>query len=118
MINYDLKKIRAIVFDNDGVLSRSIMNMDDDGLPRRTVNVKDGYALQFAVKCGLHIAIITGAHLPVLCKRYAPLGITDVYLGAAVKTNEFDHFMARYGLQPEEVLYMGDDIPDYEVMQR
>lgn len=60
MINYDLRRIRAIVFDVDGVLSASTVGMDAEGMPLRTVNIKDGYAIQLAVKRGLHIAIITG----------------------------------------------------------
>ena len=60
-INYDLTKLRGIAFDVDGVLSPSTITMDADGTPLRGVNIKDGYALQLAVKCGLKIAIITGA---------------------------------------------------------
>ena len=103
MINYDLKKIKALVFDVDGVLSAETIYLHPNGEPMRTVNIKDGYALQLAVKCGLHVAIITG--------------IKDVYLAAAVKTREYAHLKEKYGLQDEEILYMGDDIPDYEVMR-
>ena len=60
MINYDLQKIRAIVFDLDGVLSKSTISLGIDGTPLRTVNIKDGYAIQLAVKIGLNIAIISG----------------------------------------------------------
>ena len=61
MINYDLKKIKALVFDVDGVLSRETIPVAANGEPMRTVNIKDGYALQLAVKAGFHVAIITGA---------------------------------------------------------
>ena len=77
----------------------------------RTVNIKDGYALQLAVKCGLHVAIITGGNTEAVRKRYEGLGIKDVYLAAAVKTREYAHLKEKYGLQDEEILYMGDDIP-------
>ena len=63
MINYDLKKIKAIIFDIDGVLSAETITLAPDGLPMRTVNIKDGYAIQLAVKMGFHIAIMTGANV-------------------------------------------------------
>lgn len=117
MIDYDLTKIKALIFDVDGVLSAETITLHPNGEPMRTVNIKDGYALQLAVKCGLHVAIITGGRTEAVRKRYEGLGIKDVYLGAAVKTREFDHFMDKYQLNPEAVLYMGDDIPDYEVLR-
>lgn len=116
MINYDLKKIKAIFFDVDGVLSSETIPMDSSGEPMRTLNIKDGYAIQFAVKCGLHIAIITGGKTEAIRKRYQGLGVKDIYLGASVKTREYNELMNKYNLRPEEVLYMGDDIPDYEVL--
>ena len=117
MIDYDLTKIKALIFDVDGVLSAETIVLHPNGEPMRTVNIKDGYALQLAVKCGLHVGIITGGRTESVRKRYEGLGITDIYMGAAVKTREFDHFMEKYELNPEEVLYMGDDIPDYEVLR-
>lgn len=117
MINYDLKKIRAIVFDIDGVLSAETIPMSEAGVPCRTVNIKDGYALQLAVKMGLHIAIITGAKVEAVRVRYEGLGLKDIYIGAAIKMQTYEDFLQKYGLKDEEVLYMGDDIPDYEVMQ-
>jgi len=83
----------------------------------RTVNIKDGYAIQLAVKLGLHIAIITGGKTEAVRKRYEGLGVKDIFIGAAVKTKEYELFKSRYGLQDDEILYMGDDIPDYEIMQ-
>ncbi|MBQ7571683.1 MAG: HAD hydrolase family protein [Bacteroidaceae bacterium] len=118
MINYDLTKIRAIVFDIDGVLSAETIPMDTTGIPCRTVNIKDGYALQLAVKMGLHIAIITGAKVDAIRVRYEGLGIRDIFIGAAVKMQTYEALTAKYGLRDEEVIFMGDDIPDYEVMQR
>ena len=117
MINYNLDKIKALVFDVDGVLSANVMVMADDGNPIRTVNVKDGYALQLAVKCGIRVAIITGARVDSIAKRFEYLGITDVYLRSSQKINDLNNFMEKYGLKPEEILYMGDDIPDYQVMK-
>ncbi|MBQ8593854.1 MAG: HAD-IIIA family hydrolase [Bacteroidaceae bacterium] len=117
MINYDLTKIRALVFDVDGVLSASTIPMNTEGTPVRTINIKDGYALQLAVKMGLIVAIITGGRCESVRRRYEGLGIKDVYLCASLKTREYAHLAEKYDLAPEEVLYMGDDIPDYEVMQ-
>lgn len=117
MINYDLTKIKALVFDVDGVLSSETILLHPNGEPMRSVNIKDGYALQFAVKSGLNVAIITGGKTEAVRKRYEGLGIKDVYLGAAVKIKEYESFKKKYGLADDEILYMGDDIPDYEVMR-
>ncbi|MEG2573047.1 MAG: HAD-IIIA family hydrolase [Bacteroides sp.] len=116
-INYDLTKIKALVFDVDGVLSGETISLHPSGEPMRTVNIKDGYALQLAVKQGIKIAIITGGNTEAIRLRYAGLGITDIYMSAAVKMNELKLFMQKYELKQEEIMYMGDDIPDYEVMQ-
>ena len=117
MINYDLKKIKALVFDVDGVLSRETIPVALTGEPMRTANIKDGYAIQLAAKCGLHVAIITGARNEVVKVRYKGLGVNDIYIGASVKKECLEELMLMYELAPEEILYMGDDIPDYEVMQ-
>lgn len=118
MINYDLTKIKAIVFDVDGVLSTSTIPMDNDGQPVRSLNIKDGYAVQFAVKKGLHIAIITGGKTEQIRRRYESLGVKYVYIGSSVKMKDFDDLLSKTGITEDEVLYMGDDIPDYEIMQR
>ena len=118
MINYDLTKIRALFFDVDGVLSAETITQHPDGEPMRTVNIKDGYALQHAVKQGILIAIISGARVESVRKRYEGLGVKDIHLGAAVKIQKYEELKQRYGLQDEEILFMGDDIPDYEVMQQ
>lgn len=116
-INYDLKKIKAIAFDVDGVLSADIIPLHTSGEPMRTVNIKDGYAIQLAVKKGLHIAIITGGRTEAVRKRFAGLGVQDLYLGSAVKIHDYRDFRDKHGLQDDEILYMGDDIPDMEVMR-
>ena len=118
MINYDLTKIRTIVFDIDGVLSCETIPLGTDGVPCRTVNIKDGYAIQLAQKMGLRIAIITGCRITSVALRYHGLGVDDVYLGAAVKIQTYEEYVAKYGYEDEEVMYMGDDVPDYEIMQR
>ena len=119
MINYDLTKIKGLAFDVDGVLSDSIVNLlGDDGQPCRTANIKDGYALQLAVKCGLRLAIITGGRTQSVQRRYEGLGLQDIFMGVSVKITCFEQWLASNGLQAEEVIYMGDDIPDYEVLRR
>jgi 3-deoxy-D-manno-octulosonate 8-phosphate phosphatase (KDO 8-P phosphatase) len=118
MINYNLQKIKALAFDVDGVLSMLNVIMQPDGMPQRTINIRDGYALQLAVKSGLHVAIITGARVEAVRKRYQILGIQDVFISCSRKIDTYQLFLDKYGLLDEEVMYMGDDIPDYEVLQR
>ena len=117
MINYDLKKIKALVFDVDGVLSSETIQTNDTGELLRSVNTKDGYALRLAVTEGLHVAIITGAREEAVRRRYERLHIPDIFLGSSVKTEKLKMLLAKYNLTADEVLYMGDDIPDYEVMK-
>ena len=118
MVNYDLKKIKAIIFDVDGVLSAETITLHPNGEPMRTVNIKDGYAIQLAMKLGLRIVILTGGTTESVRMRYERLGVEDIYMGCAVKLKTYDEFLARYDLHDEEVMYMGDDVPDYEIMQR
>ncbi len=117
MIEYDLTKIRAFAFDVDGVLSPSTIPLGEDGYPRRMVNIKDGYALQLAVKKGYKICIITGGTGDAIQKRYEGLGIRDIFMGSSKKLPVLKEWMAKEGLKPEEVAYMGDDIPDLPCMR-
>lgn len=117
MIPYDLKKIKAVVFDVDGVLSRQTITLSHDGEPLRTVNIKDGYAIQLAQKLGLRIVILTGGKAEAVRLRYAGLGVEDIFMGCAVKVTTYHELLEKYQLKNEEVIYMGDDIPDYEVMR-
>ena len=117
-INYDLKKIKAFVFDVDGVLSGDILSLSADGDPMRTVNIKDGYAMQLAVKKGYILAIITGGYTEAVRIRFSRLGIEHIYMRSAVKMKDFEDLLAKTGLALDEIMYAGDDIPDYEIMQR
>ena len=117
-INYDLRKIKAFVFDVDGVLSCDVIPLHPNGDPMRTVNIKDGYALQLAVKKGYEVAIITGGDTEAVQIRFSRLGIQHIYMRSAVKVHDFKDFMEKTGLSPEQIMYAGDDIPDYEVMTR
>ena len=118
MINYDLQKIRAVIFDVDGVLSAETITLAANGEPLRTVNIKDGYAIQLAVKMGLRIVILTGGTTEAVRLRYERLGVTDIYMGCAVKIETYEMFKQQYGLSDEEIVYMGDDVPDLEIMRR
>ena len=118
MINYDLKKIKAIIFDIDGVLSSETITLSSEGEPLRTVNIKDGYAIQLAMKLGLRIAIMTGAKVTSIRKRYEGLGVEDIYIGCSVKIETYEAFLQKYGLTDKEIMYMGDDSPDLEIMRR
>ena len=118
MINYDLTKIKAIIFDVDGVLSAETITLHPNGEPMRTVNIKDGYAIQLAMKQGLRIAILTGGKTESVRKRYENLGVEDIFMACAVKLKVYEEFLANYGYTDEDIMYMGDDIPDYEIMQR
>lgn len=116
-INYDLKKIKALIFDVDGVLSTEMIPLHPSGEPMRTVNTKDGYAMQLAVKKGFQLAIITGGNTEAVRIRYEGLGVQDIYLGAKLKIENYNQFKSKYNLADEEILYVGDDIPDVEVLQ-
>src|ERR1041384_4754335 len=109
-----LTRVKAFIFDVDGVLTNGSVTLMPDGEQVRVMNIKDGYALQLAVKKGYRIAIISGGRSEMVRKRLNGLGIMDVYLGAHTKIDQYQEFIATYDLQPEEILYMGDDLPDYE----
>lgn len=115
-IDYDLTKIKAFVFDVDGVLSPSTVPMGADGMPVRMVNIKDGYALQLAVKHGYRIAIITGGYSEAIALRYKALGIENVFMGSSMKLPVLRKWLSDNNLDVSEVAYAGDDIPDHECM--
>ena len=117
MRDYDLRLIKAVVLDVDGVLSCQTISMDAQGEPQRSINIQDGYAIQLARKMGLRIAIITGGRTPAIRLRYEYLGVEDIYLGSAVKINTYEDFLKKYGYDNQEILYMGDDIPDFEILK-
>lgn len=116
-INYDLKKIRAFVFDIDGVISPSLISLSPEGEHLRKINVKDCYALQYAVKRGYLIAIISGGSSDGFRKSINSFGISDVFMGASSKLPVLKEWMQKNNLLPEEVAYMGDDIPDLQALR-
>jgi len=119
MSNYkeNLSGIKAFVFDIDGVLSLQTINLNSFGVPNRTVNLRDGYAIQLAVRKGYRVAVISGSNSKEYSKRLKLLGVKDIYLNSRSKLEHYRNFLDKYKLAGKEVLYMGDDIPDYEVMR-
>lgn len=116
-INYDLKKIKAFIFDIDGVLSPDSIPLSPDGEPMRMFNIKDCYTIRGAIKCGYHVAVITGGKSEAVHTRLSVLGVKDIYMGSSNKIKDLKHYLEKTGINPEEVLYSGDDIPDYQVME-
>lgn len=113
-----LGSIKALVFDVDGVFTDGTVTLLPDGDQVRIMNIKDGYAIQHAVKKGIQIAIISGGKSEAVRKRFSGLGVHHVYLGASYKMDVLKEFMITYDLVLEDILYMGDDIPDMEIMQQ
>lgn len=111
-----LSSIKALVFDIDGVFSKHFLAMDN-GEFYRFMNPKDGFALRKAVNEGLHTGIITGGNSQSIKHRFANLGVKDVYIGQSDKKAAIKDYCERNKLNLSSILYMGDDIPDYEVMQ-
>jgi 3-deoxy-D-manno-octulosonate 8-phosphate phosphatase (KDO 8-P phosphatase) len=112
-----LQGIKAMIFDVDGVLSTSYLPLYTSGEQIRLINTKDGYALRLAVKKGIILAIITGGNSQALQKQYTRLGFTDIYMEVPEKVEKLKEFMLKHSLDAREILYMGDDIPDYHVMR-
>lgn len=111
------KDITTVVLDVDGVLTNGDIILMPGMQPVRKMNAKDGYAMQLAVRNGIRMAIITGGRSPEVKERLNGLGITDVYLGASSKIESYEDLKMCYDLKDEEILYMGDDLPDYDIMK-
>jgi 3-deoxy-D-manno-octulosonate 8-phosphate phosphatase (KDO 8-P phosphatase) len=117
-IKEKFKHIKAFLFDVDGVFTDGTVFLFPQGEMARAMNIKDGYAVQLAVKKGYIIGVISGGKSDMVHKRFTNLGVTDIYLGVQDKKEAFDDFVSKYQIDPSVVLYMGDDIPDYEVMKQ
>jgi 3-deoxy-D-manno-octulosonate 8-phosphate phosphatase (KDO 8-P phosphatase) len=120
MSNYKelLSTVNTFIFDYDGVFTGGTVFLMNTGEPLRTANVKDGYAIQLANKKGYRIVIISGGRSESVINRFKLLKIKDVFLGVENKFGVYKKYIADNNLKPENVLYMGDDIPDYEVMKK
>ena len=111
------KNITTVVLDVDGVLTNGDIILMPGMQPVRKMNAKDGYAMQLAVRNGIRMAIITGGRSPEVKERLQGLGITDIYLGASSKMESYEDLKMCYDLTDDEILYMGDDLPDYDIMK-
>ncbi|MFT5751231.1 MAG: 3-deoxy-D-manno-octulosonate 8-phosphate phosphatase (KDO 8-P phosphatase) [Flavobacteriales bacterium] len=112
-----LHQITTFIFDVDGVLTDGSLHITTEGQMHRTMNVKDGFALKEAINQGYHLCIISGGTDEGVRKRLQTLGLTDIYLGAHQKVAQLQAFLTEKNINPEQVLYMGDDLPDYPAMQ-
>ncbi len=113
-----LEQINTFIFDVDGVLTDGTVTVTTSGDMLRTMNIKDGYALKTAVDQGFNVCIISGGSNEGVRIRLKGLGITDIFLGAHNKTEQLDDYLKTHKVSLDQVLYMGDDIPDHPVMQR
>ncbi|HEC42500.1 MAG TPA: HAD-IIIA family hydrolase [Bacteroides sp.] len=113
----ELSKVKAFVFDVDGVLSNAKIYLHPGNEMMRSANIKDGYAIQYAIRKGYPICIITGGNSEAVEDRFKNLGLTDIFLRSRNKMKDLEDFLGRYDFGPENILYMGDDLPDYPVMK-
>jgi len=113
-----LKNITTLVFDVDGVLTDGGVFVTDSGERFRQFNIKDGYALQLAVKCGYHVCAISGASAESTRIRLNDLGVKNVFLGSKDKVATLKSYLDSITANLANVLYMGDDIPDLNVMKQ
>lgn len=114
----ELKNVKAFTFDVDGVFSSASVLLHPSGEMLRTSNIKDGYAVFHAIKMGYPIAIITGGDSELVKDRFSKLGVKHIYLRSKDKLVDFADFLKKENIKAEEVLYMGDDIPDYPVLKK
>jgi 3-deoxy-D-manno-octulosonate 8-phosphate phosphatase (KDO 8-P phosphatase) len=114
----ELLNVKAFIFDVDGVLSSDTSPLNEDGEPMRTANVKDGFAIRNAILSGYPIAIISGGRNENIRKRYQKLGVEYIYIAAKDKIACFNELIKKTNIKPEEIMYMGDDLPDYQIMTK
>lgn len=117
MIYTTLKTINCVVLDVDGVLTNGDILVTEQGEQLRSFNVKDGYAIQYAIKQGLYIFVITGARSQGVLKRFEGLGVQEVHLGISDKLTLLSSLLKKYSLSLENTLFIGDDMPDYACMK-
>jgi len=112
-----LNNITTFVFDVDGVLTDSSVHVTPTGEMLRIMNIRDGFAMKAAIESGYHVCIISGGNNEGVRIRLQNLGITEIHLASPDKVATFNEYIKQYKINPEHILYMGDDIPDYHVMQ-
>ncbi|MGN0002347.1 MAG: KdsC family phosphatase [Sphingobacterium composti] len=118
MVYTELKKVKCVVLDVDGVLTNGNILVTEEGHQLRTFNVKDGYAIQYAIKQGLDIFVITGARSKGVKVRFDGLGVKETFLGISDKWTLLQDLLSKYNYSLSEVLFIGDDMPDYICMQK
>lgn len=111
------KPVTTFVFDVDGVMTDGSIQLLENGELSRTMNIRDGYSLQHAVKRGYRVAVITGGGSEQVEKRLRGLGIKDIYMRVQDKKEKMEDYLLLHQLQREQVLYMGDDLPDFDALQ-
>ncbi|MFP5081053.1 KdsC family phosphatase [Pedobacter sp. JCM 36344] len=116
MLLEELKGVSTFIFDVDGVLTDGSILASDSGEYLRSFNIKDGYALQLAVKRGYLVCVISGGNGSAMQKRFEALSLQEIFLNVSDKVKVYETLLAKYNLNPKEVLYMGDDIPDLKIM--
>ncbi|MBN2662790.1 MAG: HAD hydrolase family protein [Bacteroidales bacterium] len=109
-----LKTVKALLFDVEGVFTGDYFVVAED--VHKPINAKDGFALNYAVKKGFYTGIITGGGSKIVKKKFNDIGVSDVYLSQQFKIEALEDFCAKYSLSTEDVLYMGDDLPDFETL--
>lgn len=114
----DLSKVKAFILDVDGVLTDGTLLALASGEQVRSFNIKDGFAIRHAIQKGYRVAVISARQEEGVRKRLQSLDVTDIYLGVADKQVAFAQYLEKYNLQPANIAYMGDDIPDLKVMQQ
>jgi len=119
-MNYleNFNDIDTFIFDVDGVLTDSSVLVMEDGKLLRKMSIRDGYAIKQAVRKGYNVCVITGGKSEGVKTRLQNLGVRDIYLGQQDKMEAFEEYIHTYDLNPQNILYMGDDIPDYPVMRK
>lgn len=112
-----INTITTFIFDVDGVLTDSSVHVTATGEMLRIMNIRDGFAMKAALESGYNVCIISGGNNEGVRIRLRNLGITDIHLASPDKVATFKEYIELYNIKPEQVLYMGDDIPDFHVMQ-
>ncbi len=118
-MNYleSFSNINTFIFDVDGVMTNSELIVLENGQLLRKMNVRDGYGLKRAVQAGYNVCIITGGKSSGVVQRLKALGIRDIYAGISDKVDAFEEYIHTYDIDPGTILYMGDDMPDYQAMR-
>jgi len=111
------KKITTFIFDVDGVLTDGTIMVLENGLQARKMHIKDGFALQMAVRYHYRVLIVSGSNSPQVTSRLEKLGIKEVHMSVHNKKQLIEEYMQKNNLEKEQVLYMADDLPDLPVME-